>query len=441
LIADEPSTALDVTTQKEILSVIRSLQTSRDMGLILITHDLRVAVETCDRIYVMYAGSVLEAAPAESLQSRPLHPYTQGLLSSEPPADRRLKRLPVIGGSVPRPDQVADECPFASRCRWVTSECRREHPPLRALDRNRATACIRSEEIEADLHSELAPESIAEPITASQGPDLALSVHNLSKVFSNQHGDTAALTDVSLSVGIGESVGLVGESGSGKTTLGRCIVGLEHPSAGAIEVQDVDVSSAADLSRADRSVWRNTVQMVFQDPYSSLNPVRTVGATLGEAIAAREHRRATADDIAQLLIRVGLPSEYAQRKPAALSGGERQRVAIARALAMRPRLIVCDEPVSALDVSVQAQVLNLLTDIREEFAVSYLFITHDLAVVRQVAERIYVLYHGQIVEAGPTAAVLSEPRHAYTKQLISSIPGTGHSSGPQAPTKSSTSGN
>jgi peptide/nickel transport system ATP-binding protein len=440
LIADEPSTALDVTTQKEILGVIRNLQASRGMGLILITHDLRVAIETCNRIYVMYAGSIMEAAPAETLQSRPGHPYTQGLLTSEPPADRRLKRLPVIEGSVPQPDQVAHECAFAQRCRWVRDECTQAHPPLRAVDRNRATACLRSEEIDDDLRARLAPKSVVESSVASPGSDLAISVRNLSKVFTSQHGETAALKDVSLSVGAGESVGLVGESGSGKTTLGRCVVGLETPSGGTIEVQDVDVSNVGRLSRADRSLWRNGVQMVFQDPYSSLNPVRTVGATLSEAFAAREHRRPKTEDIAKLLIRVGLPSEYAQRKPAALSGGERQRVAIARALAMRPSLIVCDEPVSALDVSVQAQVLNLLTDLREEFAVSYLFITHDLAVVRQVAERLYVLYHGEIVETGPTAQVLSEPKHAYTKELISSIPGAGHSGEARAPAESSSSG-
>jgi len=249
---------------------------------------------------------------------------------------------------------------------------------------------------------------------------------DVEKVFgeSGQSGRrVTALAGVSIEIGADEAVGLVGESGSGKSTLGRCLVGLETPTAGTIVVNGVDTSQTGRLSTADRRRLRRTVQMVFQDPYSTLNPVRTVGSTLGEALTAADGQiRDVRKAVGELLERVGLPARYAERKPVALSGGERQRVAVARALAVRPRLIVCDEPVSALDVSVQAQILNLLAEVRRELGVSYLFITHDLAVVRQVAERVYVLCQGEVVEQGATGDVLDNPQHAYTRKLVESIP-------------------
>jgi peptide/nickel transport system ATP-binding protein len=425
LIADEPSTALDVTTQSEILDLLRSLQASRGMGLILITHDLRVAAETCERIHVMYAGGVVEVAPAAELDTDPRHPYTLGLLCSEPPADRRLGQLPVIEGSVPRPDEVAQVCPFAARCEWAQARCQEGHPPLMAVGSgNRLSACLRSEEIHAEMRVRRQLEGTTALERRPVGGAPLVAIRDLVKSFPGRSAEAHAVDGVSLEIGQRESVGLVGESGSGKTTLARCLMGLERPSAGEIEIDGVPAHSYAALSASDRADLRHKVQMVFQDPYSSLNPVRTIGATLLEAIQARESReRAARSEVDLLLQRVGLPAEYAQRKPAALSGGERQRVAIARALAMRPRLIVCDEPVSALDVSVQAQILNLLTALREEYEVSYLFITHDLAVVRQVVERVYVLLDGRIVESGQCDAVLDHPRHPYTQQLVASIPG------------------
>jgi len=425
LIADEPSTALDVTTQKEILDLLRSLQRSRGMGLILITHDLRVAASMCERIYVMYAGSAIEVAPASALDAEPRHPYSLGLLTSEPPADRSLAKLPAIEGSVPQADDVAHECAFATRCAWVQPRCREGRPPLALLDGGaRASACVRSDEIRAEMQAaRRLVSAVASPRVASSAP--LVVVRDLAKVFSRDGAETHALAGVSLEIGACESVGLVGESGSGKTTLGRCVMGLERPTSGEIEIAGMPAHAFATLPARERAALRRTVQMVFQDPYSSLNPVRTIGATLQEAVFARDPKaRRAGDEVAALLRRVGLPADYAERKPAALSGGERQRVAIARALAMRPRLIVCDEPVSALDVSVQAQVLNLLTELRDEYDVSYLFITHDLAVVRQVAERVYVLLRGQLVEAGPCDAVLDEPQHEYTRKLVASIPGS-----------------
>jgi peptide/nickel transport system ATP-binding protein len=425
LIADEPSTALDVTTQRQILELLRSVQEARGMGLVLITHDLRVAFSICTRIYVLYAGSVLEVAPGAELERAPLHPYTLGLLLSEPSVERRLEELPAIEGSVPAPDEVAGRCPFVPRCRWAAAACSAGSPPLREVAPGRQSACVRVEEIEPALSAarvvteEPAPREVEAPAVVEP----LVRVEAVEKRFhaTRGSGEVAALAGVSIEVGESESVGLVGESGSGKTTLARCVVGLETPSAGRVVVDGVDASEYARLDAATRRQLRRRVQMIFQDPYSSLNPVRTIGAALREALAVGPDPGAR---VAELLELVGLPASYADRKPVALSGGERQRVAVARALALRPRLLVCDEPVSALDVSVQAQILNLFSSLRSELGLGYLFITHDLAVVRQVVERVYVLYRGEVVESGPVDRVLDAPEHPYTARLVESVPRT-----------------
>jgi peptide/nickel transport system ATP-binding protein len=426
LIADEPSTALDVTTQMEILALLRRVQEARGMGLVLITHDLRVAFSICQRIYVLYAGSVLEAAPGADLEREPLHPYTLGLLLSEPSVERRLDELAAIEGTVPSPDDVAGSCPFAPRCRWAAPQCSAGDPPLREVTPGRRSACVRVDEIRGDLtRTRQAQEDRAhahvEAVVRRAEP--LVRVEELRKRFGGVRGggEVAALAGVSIEVGEGESVGIVGESGSGKTTLARCLVGLETPTSGRIVIDGIDASDYRRIDWSTRRQLRRQVQMIFQDPYSSLNPVRTVGATLREALAIGPDPGATVTD---LLALVGLPAEYAVRKPVALSGGERQRVALARSLALRPRVIVCDEPVSALDVSVQAQILNLFTALREELGLGYLFITHDLAVVRQVVERVYVLYRGEIVESGPVDKVLDAPSHPYTARLVASVPRT-----------------
>ena len=420
LIADEPSTALDVTTQQEILTLLRRVQEARGMGLVLITHDLRVAFSICERIYVLYAGSLLEVASGARLEAEPLHPYTLGLLLSEPSVTRRFAELPGIAGSVPSPDEVAGRCPFTTRCLWAAERCTASDPPLRELEPGRLSACVRVEEIRGEMaaNREAAEARAAPAVTVRSAAQPLLRVDDVVKQFG-QRGDAQALGGVSIDVGAGESVGLVGESGSGKTTLARCLVGLETPTSGGIVLDGVDISDYARLSAADRRRIRRTVQMIFQDPYSSLNPVRTIGATLQEALNAGSDRAASPRD---LLVRVGLAPEYASRKPASLSGGERQRVAIARALALGPKLIVCDEPVSALDVSVQAQILNLFKSLREELGIGYVFITHDLAVVRQITDRMYVLYRGELVESGRVADVLDAPTHPYTARLVASVP-------------------
>jgi peptide/nickel transport system ATP-binding protein len=426
LVADEPSTALDVTTQKEILALLRRVQEARGMGLVLITHDLRVAFSICRRIYVLYAGSVLEVAPGADLEREPLHPYSLGLLLSEPSVERRFEELAAIDGSVPSPDDVAGRCPFTARCPWAAPVCAAGDPPLREVAAGRVSACVRVEEIRGELGDarRAAEERAHSAVVAGTNgdPSALVRVDQVRKEFAaGRRAGTLALAGVSIEVGEGESVGLVGESGSGKTTLARCLVGLETPTGGRIEIGGVDATDYARLDTARRRQLRRLVQMIFQDPYSSLNPVRTVGATLREALAVGPDPRAAVVD---LLARVGLPAEYAQRKPVALSGGERQRVAIARALALQPRLLVCDEPVSALDVSVQAQILNLFNSLRDELGLGYLFITHDLAVVRQVVERVYVLYRGEVVESGPVDRVLDSPTHEYTARLVASVPRT-----------------
>jgi peptide/nickel transport system ATP-binding protein len=426
LIADEPSTALDVTTQAEIIALLKRVQQARGMSLILITHNLRLAFSTCDRIYVLYAGSLLEVGAARAVEEDPFHPYTLGLLLSEPPADKRVPKLVAIRGKVPRADAVAGRCVFADRCDWAREECRAGAPPLAEQAPDRFSACIRRHEIAAEmrtLRSAVLDASEIVPIQSSVAP--LVRALNVVKTFSARRGRVVhALKGVSIEVGPGESVGLVGESGSGKTTLGRTLVGLETPTGGAIEVAGLDASSFAAMSASDRAATRRTIQMVFQDPYSTLNPRHSVRRSLAEAIrtTGRVTRAEIDARVAELLREVSLPESYADRRPSSLSGGERQRVAIARSLAVNPKVLVCDEPVSALDVSIQAQILNLFKRLQQELGLSYLFITHDLAVVRQVADRIYVLYLGEIVEQGSAEDVIARPKHPYTQRLINSIP-------------------
>jgi peptide/nickel transport system ATP-binding protein len=422
LFADEPTTALDVTTQAEILALLKQIQRARGMAMVLITHDLSIAFSMCDRLYVMYAGQIVEHAPAAALAAQPWHPYSNGLLASDPPTDHRAASLFSMPGSVPRAADVLTRCPFADRCAWTTDDCRTGPTPLATVGEGRQSACVRIDDIRAELTRErqsvvLAAQPVAPPAEAA-----VLRVRDLRMEFARAGQRTTALDGVSIEVAAGECVGVVGESGSGKTTLGRCVVGLEQATGGHITIGDVDASRFDSLSRQELSAVRATVQMAFQDPYSTLSPARSIGAAIREAVLldGRPHPDPAAD-IAELLRLVGLPAELAGRKPSALSGGERQRVALARALARRPDLIICDEIVSALDVSVQAQILNLLARLRRELGVALLFITHDLAVVRQITDRVYVLRRGQLVESGATDAVLDNPRHEYTRKLIASV--------------------
>jgi peptide/nickel transport system ATP-binding protein len=425
LIADEPSTALDVATQREILALLKSIQVARGMGLILITHDLRVAFATCERIFVLYAGSLVEVGPSAEFEAEPLHPYSHGLLLSEPPVDHRVRELIAIPGAVPAADEVADRCAFAPRCRWAEPVCEAP-PPLAEVVPGRLSACVRLPEIRDEMIAlrGLAKRDVHAAARRRTGAQL-LRVEDVRKVFRDGTRTVAALDGVSLKVGVHESVALVGESGSGKTTLSRLLVGLDSATSGEVMIDGISAADWSSLGRSDRRKLRTTVQIVFQDPYSSLNPMRSVGYTLAEALTVHDPAARNVDRrVRDLLESVGLPAAYAQRKPVALSGGERQRVAIARALAVKPRVLICDEPASALDVSVQAQILNLFASLRAERGLAYLFITHDLSIVRQISDYLYVIRHGRIVESGPTENVLDNPRDPYTIKLLDSVPRT-----------------
>lgn len=418
LLADEPTASLDVTTQHEVLQLIRSLQDQRGMAFVMITHDLRVAFAMSDEIAVLYAGQLLETGPAETLRRRQRHPYTRALLQAEPSVERRVERLPVVAGRVPAHVDTMHQCPFADRCVWSAPKCVAGRPQLYPAGPAQLSACVRLDEISTELETAL----VAETAVESTGPSAAPAIVRISALTKQYAaGRPLALGGVDVLVRAGESVGVVGESGSGKTTLARCLVGLETPTSGTVDVDGIDCTDYRRLGRADLARARSTVQMVFQDPYSTLNPARRIGATLAEALSVAG-RPSGSTDVAELLDLVGLSSTVAQRRPAGLSGGERQRISIARAVARRPRVLVCDESVSALDVTVQAQVIDLLGDLRRELDMGLLFITHDLAVLRQVTDRVYVLRDGLCVEEGATADVLDSPRHEYTRALLASAP-------------------
>jgi peptide/nickel transport system ATP-binding protein len=424
LVADEPTTALDATTQREILDLLLRIQGQRGMSLLLITHDLRLAFSVCRRIMVMYAGSIVEVAPSAELRAAPAHPYSRGLMQAVPSVDRYQAVLSGIPGTVPPVSAVLEVCGFASRCPYATEACRAARPPLVEIGPDRRSACIRLPEIRAELARPAAGRDAhgAREATAGTAAPL-LRVEDLRKRYRTGRTEHDALAGVSFELASGERLGIVGESGSGKTTIARCVLGLTRPSAGRIILDGIDVTDYRTLRREDARRARQLVQCVFQDPYQSLNPMHSIGYTLREAISHRATPPPDADsEVAVLLGRVGLAASLASRRPAALSGGQRQRVAIARALAVEPRVLVCDEPVAALDVSIQAQVLGLLRDINRETGVSLLFITHDLGVVRQVAERVLVLHRGTMVEAGPTDDILDHPQEAYTRRLVASMP-------------------
>jgi peptide/nickel transport system ATP-binding protein len=401
------------------------------MGLILVTHDLRVAFAVCDRIYVLYAGSIVEVGPSAELEKAPLHPYTHGLLLSEPSIDRRIEVLTSIPGSVPLFDNVLDQCAFAQRCDWQKEECVGSTPQLKNVGEGHMSSCVRLQEIKNDLRVDKIFRKTSDPQILNQ-PNLGilsklmpvLSIENVKKTFINsQNRKVEAIQNVTLEIAPSQCVALVGESGSGKTTLGRCVVGLETPTSGSIELDGLPATNYNSINGEARAILRKKAQIVFQDPYSSLDPKQTIYNCLNEVLQVNgvsKNLRSARVDV--LLEQVGLPTSYKERLPESLSGGERQRVAIARALAVEPKLIVCDEAVSALDVSVQSQILSLLRKIQKDMGISLLFISHDLAVVRQIADKVYVMQNGLIVESGDVDDVLSRPQNEFTKKLLSSVP-------------------
>ncbi|MER7318431.1 glutathione ABC transporter ATP-binding protein [Streptomyces albidoflavus] len=430
LIADEPTTALDAANRRAVLDLLGELRARRGMGLVLVTHDLRAAFSAGDRVHVLYAGQILEQGPAARLHTVPGHPYTAALLAAEPSLTERYAELPALPGSVPPPGSRGSGCPFADRCPHTADLCRTT--PLLATpvpgapqDPPHLTACLRAAELGPGLTPvrrtvvERGGEEEGDPEPAPE--QAALHLRGLHRVFRSPAGDHTALHEVDLTVRRGQIVALAGESGSGKTTLARIAAGLESADRGTCVVGGVPLTAGRRPTTAERRRLASRVQIVFQDPYSSLNPLRDVGATLREALTATRGRlpRAEADaEVARLLDQVRLPASYARRRPAALSGGERQRVAVARALAARPELLICDEAVAALDVSVQAQLLSLLGQLRDSEGFAVLFITHDLAVVRQLADRAVVMHRGRVVEQGPAARVLDRPEHPWTRRML-----------------------
>lgn len=442
LIADEPTTALDVTVQAQILRLLKRLQAQRGMGLLLITHDLDVAHQMANRVAVMYAGQIVEWAPSDALYAAPRHPYTQKLFAVLPRLDRRGERLDSLPGRVPAADTVFTGCRFAERCPQVFARCHTETPAFHQAAPGHWSRCHLSEpQAESLAKPTLQAMTATDAVTAvdkvASKPvptrldtvNCVLDVRDLcvhfpihKGLFKHTVGQVKAVDGVSLHIAAGETLALVGESGCGKTTLARAILRLIEPTAGQVRLLGEPLSG---LSGEALRRKRSQMQIVFQDPFSSLNPRMKVGAILAEGMAALSLLPASAQSakIADLLNRVGLPEDAASRYPHEFSGGQRQRIAIARALAVEPKLLILDEPTSALDVSVQAQILNLLADLQRQQGLAYLFITHNLAVVSYLAHRIVVMQRGKVVETGPTEALLKQPQTAYTRLLLDSAPG------------------
>jgi peptide/nickel transport system ATP-binding protein len=444
LIADEPTTALDVTTQAQIVELLHTLQREEDMAMIFVTHDLGVIADVADDVVVMYAGQIVEHTGAHALFSRPGHPYTEALLNSIPQLTPPGEPLHFIPGMVPRPDQVPRGCRFHPRCSYATDDCVSTpvllRPPgwagtgptgdgsSREETGTVLSRCLRQDELTlAGARDVAEPPTAATPPAAELRPPL-LVVKGLSKQFplrtgllQRVSGSVNAVDGVELSIAAGTTLGLVGESGSGKSTLARLVTRLIEPTSGTVELNGTDITA---LRGPKLRRERQGMQMVFQDPYSSLDPRQSILEVVGEPLRIHTglNRVQRQQRVIELLGQVGIGPHVLGRQPHEFSGGQRQRIAIARALALEPGLLVCDEPVSALDVSTQSQVINLLSDLQDRLGLAYLFIAHDLSVVRHLSDRIAVMYLGQIIEEGDADEVYVRPTHPYTAALLSAIP-------------------
>ena len=441
LVADEPTTALDVTIQAQILDLLKTLQKEQGMGLLLITHDLAVVSGMAHRVALMYAGQIIEVAPAAEFFSAPKHPYARLLLRALPDTQKRGDSLAAIPGTVPALWQEFTACRFEPRCDRAFDTCRRSIPELEALPAPAGEA-VNPRSVRCFLYSngaapaaaapDVAPLRFSAPRRASAGEGVLLDVQHLSVRFpirkgllQRAHGSFTAVDDVSLSIRAGQTLALVGESGCGKTTIGKAIVQLLRGQALIEGTAGLDGQDLFSLTGDALREARRSVQIIFQDPFASLNPRMRVFDILEEGLLALRPELDAATrrkDLETLVDQVGLRRDALDRYPHEFSGGQRQRIAIARALAVKPRLIVCDEPTSALDVSVQAQILNLLRQLQQELGVSYLFITHNIGVVEYIADHIAVMHSGRIEEAGTADAVLSHPQSAYTRTLLAAVP-------------------
>ena len=436
LIADEPTTALDVTIQKQILELIDDLRQRLRMSVVLVTHDLGVIAGRANRVAVMYAGKIVETADTATLFANPRHPYSEALFQALPDkAAETRERLYSIPGAPPDLMNPPKGCRFAARCRYVQDRCRAEEPILMGESPDHQFACFfpvgeteRGAKAFAGRAFTGRPAADQDEAFAPAHGDVVLAAKNLVKdfpvtagVLQRRVGSVSAVADVSFDIRRGETFGLVGESGCGKTTIGRLIVGLDKPTSGSISF---DGNNLAGVSARDYRRMRRQIQYMFQDSYASLDPRMRAGSILREPLVVQGigNRREQQQRVEQMLENVGLPTASLDRYPHEFSGGQRQRLGFARALMLQPELIVADEPVSALDVSIQAQMLNMMRDLQRKMGLTYLFISHDLAVVRYLSDHIGVMYLGKLVEVGPADEVYLTPAHPYTRGLIDSAP-------------------
>jgi peptide/nickel transport system ATP-binding protein len=431
LIADEPTTALDVTVQAQILELMLKLQKDIGMSILFITHDLGVVAEIADRVVVMYAGRAVEEGSAEALFTEPRMPYTIGLLNSVPRVGGvagRQARLEAIPGNVPNLIELPPGCAFHPRCRFASEVCQKELPELVDTGGSHSARCVKWRELSAPFRITVPPRVATHSRELAEPQRTLLAVKDLSVEFPIRGGllsraisSVKAVQSVSFDINAGEVVSLVGESGSGKTTIGRAILRLIKATRGTIQFDGSDISNFR--GRELRQLARK-MQIIFQDPYGSLNPRTRVGDIIGEALAIHKLERGARrrERVVELLENVGLSAEHIDRYPHEFSGGQRQRIGIARALAVSPRFVVADEPVSALDVSVQAQVINLLQDLKDRLGLTLLLIAHDLGVVEYLSDRVIVMYLGRIMEIAPAKRLYARPVHPYTEALLSGAP-------------------
>jgi peptide/nickel transport system ATP-binding protein len=429
LICDEPTTALDVTVQAQILEVLKTARDITGAGVLIITHDLGVVAEFADRALVMYAGRVVESAAVHDLYRERQMPYTVGLLGSVPRLDAAQgTRLVPIPGAPPSLVGLDPGCPFAPRCPLVIDECRTEEPELLAVGVDHRAACIRTDQVNGRSAADIYGVSTEAHRAESGDSSVVVRVRDLVKtyrltkgvVFRRTVGEVRAVDGVSFQLLQGRTLGIVGESGSGKSTTLHEILELAAPQSGSIEVLGTDVTT---LSAASRRSLRRDIQVVFQDPVASLDPRLPVFELIAEPLRANGFDKSrTNARVAELLDIVGLRRADATRYPGEFSGGQKQRIGIARALALQPKILALDEPVSALDVSIQAGIINLLLDLQERFGLSYLFISHDLSVIKHLAHHVVVMYAGTIVEQGDSQQVFGEPQHEYTRRLLNAVP-------------------
>ena len=423
LIADEPTTALDVTVQAQIMDLLAELRSEYGTSVLFITHNLALVREQADRVAVMYAGSIMEQGTCEEIFKAPMHPYTRLLMQSVPSTTQRGRRLASIAGMVPKGTDIITGCGFASRCPFKTDACDGQKPLLEAFDGGHEVACLRMKELQ-----QLEKSSDKAENASAQNGQTVLKVNGLrvwfpvkAGILKRTVGHVKAVDGISFELKKGETLAVVGESGCGKTTIGKSIVGLAPRTEGDVLLAE----NNGDMTHPDMETLRQRVQMIFQDPFSSLDPRLMVGETIEEGMEVHGVGKDAAERqslMEKLSTRVGLSPDVLNRYPHQFSGGQRQRIGLARALAVNPEVIICDECTSALDVSVQAQILNLLKELQEELGLSYLFITHDLSVVSYLADRVAVMYLGRIVEEGEAADVLQSPKHPYTKALMAAAP-------------------